>query len=154
MANPKTPTALRLLNGNPGKRAMPKSEPEPTGENLRAQKGWPAGLMKKARPFYKRLLESMPAELYRTADAQALVNYSNAAALAAQCVENLDRDGPVVEGLEGLKQSPWAQVLRQQMEVMNTWGSQLGLTPVARAKMSMPEKPKTSRFDTITGGKK
>lgn len=132
---------------------MPKAEPVPEGSSLRSQKGFPAGLMKKARPIYKRVIDSMPAELYTTADAQAVINYSNAACLAAEAAKKLDDEGAIIQGTEGPKQNPWAQLLRQQSDVMATWGSQLGLTPVARAKISMPEKPQRSRFDAITGGK-
>lgn len=154
MANPKKPTALRLIDGNPGKRKMPDREPIPAGDNLRGQRGYPLGLMKKARPIFKRLVNAMPADLYSSADGQAVVNFCNAASLAAQAAEVLDREGPMVTTEDGsIKQSPWAQLLRQQQEVMATWGGQLGLSPVARTRLTMPEKPKTSRFDAITGGR-
>lgn len=133
---------------------MPKDEPVPVGDSLRALKGYPSGLMKKARPIYKRVIESMPAELYTEADAQAVVNFANGAAMAQLAIEKIEVEGAVIEGVEGPKENPWSKILRNSQATMMTWGSQLGLSPVARSKMVMPEKPKTSRFDAITGGKR
>lgn len=138
MANRPKPTALKLLNGNPGKRALPKSEPTPrTGTPER-----PAALDATAAAAW----DSIAPEL----EAMGVLTLADAAALEALCTafadwraacETIREQGATYEtqspkGDLMLRPHP-AQAQKSDADKrLRAWLAEFGLTPAARAKLA------------------
>lgn len=111
MARPRTPTALKLITGNPGKRQLPENEPKPTGKLEK-----PKWLKGKAGKIWN---ETAP-KLFWLTD-------SDSDKLAVWC-------GLYAEIAAGL-----AQVNSARLTQWRVLGSELGMDPSARAKITVPD---------------
>jgi len=90
------PTALKVLQGNPGKRPLPKNEPVAGGVPT-----CPSRLSEEAKAAWQRTLEI--AHWITEADREVLVTFCEAIAESAEAEAMLRRKGRVLNG----KQSPW-----------------------------------------------
>jgi phage terminase small subunit len=73
MANPRTPTALRILAGNPGKRPLPASEPTFTPADTQAPEWLTGGALTRWNTLAAAL------------DANGMLNVGNRDSLAVYC---------------------------------------------------------------------
>lgn len=129
-----TPTALRLVRGNPGKRPLPTDEPKPRPQIPAC----PRHLNGPARTEWKRI----SVELAR----MGLVTQLDRAALAAYCVawgrwlqaENrLKRQGAVVKTVNGNEiQNPYLAIANRAMAQMKEFLLEFGMTPSARTRVT------------------
>jgi P27 family predicted phage terminase small subunit len=158
---PPTPIELRLLRGNPAKRAIrggfrpprPPDPPEP-----------PEFLSAAERAEWERVAP----ELWRLGvltelDISTFAVYCWAAATWATAVKALNevaaRDpvmhGLLVKGADGPTTNPLIRVARQASETMLEVAAQFGMTPAARARISAgwpAGPPGPSKFDGLLGG--
>lgn len=142
------PTALRKLEGNPGKRPINRREPEPTGP-LRA----PDFVTGAASEEWDRVVSSMPPGVYTAADVPVLtvyclawVQYRNALALVA-------REGMTSVG--STKQTcahPAIAIAAKQADLILRASDRLGMSPTARARLEVQaaEQPE-SKFGDMLG---
>lgn len=95
MTGPKPkPTALKLLQGNPGKRGLNKNEPKPQ-RGAPDKPGWLTELASSEWDHIVPLLLNMG--VLATADGAALANYCQSYARMIQAEAEIDRVGIVVE---------------------------------------------------------
>lgn len=124
------PTAIKEKSGNPGKRKLNKSEPQPVGGPVRPTVTTPAG-----RKIWTRLVASMPQEVYTACDSALLAAYSEAVA-AHQTATKLiaDRDFEAIgTGSTGQQViHPAYKLQADQARLIATLGQRLGLDPIAR----------------------
>lgn len=141
------PTALKELQGNPGKRAINAREPKPTGTPRCPQ--WLKG---EARKEWQRVTKGL-AEIgiVTKVDRAVLAAYCQSYARWVEAEEHLELSeeeggSPVIENTKGnLVQNPWIGVAQRAKADMLKFASELGMTPSARTRLKVKEveKPKT-----------
>ena len=134
------PTALKILEGNPGHRPLNTQEPLPTS----GIPPMPEGLSKKAKREWEKvvpLLTSM--KVLTEADGEALSRYCEACALAKEANQEIDKYGLTVQGATGLKKNPAVAVYMEAVRTMRAFMSEFGMTPASRSrlKVSGPAEP-------------
>jgi P27 family predicted phage terminase small subunit len=129
------PTALKLIEGNPGKRPVPKGEPRP----LEVAPELPTWLPGRARDAW---IELAP-ELERLGLLTAIDGPAFAAAcitwgMAREAAEEIRIDGVTDfdEHNGRLRKHPATQVLRDNLAAYRQWCAEFGLTPAARARLA------------------
>lgn len=142
MPTPKpTPTKLKLVRGNPGKRAVNRDEPDlPAVEGAREAPAW---LPEVARAEYARVLPLLTASRVltegdlRVLEAYAL-SYSEMVA-ATELVQKLGRVATAPKsGFE--VSAPWVAQQRSAVAMLLKCAAELGLTPSARTKVKTVER--------------
>lgn len=142
---PRTPSKLKALAGNPGKRAIPKDEPLPTGAPVA-----PKVMTKRAAAIWKRLVGSMPIGVYAVADERLIAAYCEAAARHEEATTALMEVELVTTGSTGqLVASPWLKIQNDQARLLTTIGARLGLDPAARQSLSTPKENQANEFDGL-----
>lgn len=153
------PTALKELQGNPGKRALNASEPKPEGTPRCPQ--WLTG---EARKEWKRVAAALvKAKVVTQVDRAVLAAYCQSYAQWMEAEEKLklsEEEGgsPVIENTKGnLVANPWVGVGQRAKMDMLKFASELGMTPSARTRLKVEkvEKPKTlaeALFESVYGG--
>ena len=141
-----TPTALKLLRGNPGKRRLPEDEPKP-GAPASAEA--PAWLDSEAREFWDtyapRLIElGLLTELDVELFADACSAHSLMLRAQARVGTKLLKDG---------RPNPLIRVARDAREQKNRILGQFGFSPATRAKLNVPGKPKVDPFEELLSGR-
>lgn len=138
-----TPTVLKLLRGNPGKRPINKNEPQPP----KAIPKMPAHLDAKAKTAWKeltKLLDDMG--VLTLADAKALEILCGIYARMRDLQKEIKRDGyvqqiPNVNGDLMARANPAVSLLQKDESTFKAYLSEFGLTPAARTKVSTTNKP-------------
>lgn len=133
------PTALKLIAGNPGKRALNKREPKPIG-----RPSPPENMTTLGEIVWKRLIASMPQSVWSAADSLLLATYCEAAAQWSEATSYF-RDGGerVVSGSTGQPiMSPWIKIQSDSARQMLQIGARLGLDPAARQSLNIGEDEK------------
>jgi P27 family predicted phage terminase small subunit len=141
MANRPTPTALKLVKGNPGKRPINKREVKPAKKLPVA----PAHLDPRARAEWEHIVpELWAAGLLTSVDGATLAAYCNAYARWAEAEEALakmrERDGVTGALLIKTKngnviQNPLVGASNRAMLLMMRFAIEFGMTPAARANL-------------------
>ncbi|MBB4859456.1 P27 family predicted phage terminase small subunit [Novosphingobium chloroacetimidivorans] len=142
-----TPTAIKKLAGNPGKRALNKAEPQPSGVPSR-----PTTMTSAARKVWTRLIGAMPADVYTACDSALLAAYCEAVA-AHQTATRLISDKnfePIGTGSTGQQViHPAYKLQADQARLIATLGQRLGLDPIAR--QSINSAPQGTEEDSFKG---
>jgi P27 family predicted phage terminase small subunit len=111
-----TPTRLKLLTGNPGKRPLNPDEPRPEV----AAPECPQELGPVARQEWDRLVEELVAlGLLTNLDRAALAAYCGAYALWADATTNIEKYGAMIKSPQGFPiQSPYLAIANRQAEIL------------------------------------
>jgi P27 family predicted phage terminase small subunit len=141
------PTHLKLIEGNPGKRPVPRSEPKPEPKAPKP----PTDLHGDALREWRRVAPQLERlGLLTGLDRAALSAYCWAWArlLAAQRV--LADSGVLVKqrGNRTVK-NPAIQVARDAAAECRAWCAEFGMTPSARGRMALPDRPGDDDLDTL-----
>ena len=160
------PTALKKLAGNPGKRALNSSEPQPE----KIVPAMPRGLPKRAQRFWKDHAEKLERLGLLTAvdgPAFTLMTLHYAVALEALTIiqQGLDlpadeegRQQSVMAGLlqvdenGAMRKHPLLQVWRENSTAFRHYAAQFGLTPAARGRLSIPEPTEEDDYEAFLNG--
>ena len=125
-----TPTAIKELEGNPGKRKLNTNEPKPKKKAPRC----PAWLEDEAKKEWKRMskvLESMG--LLTEMDMAAFAGYCQAYARWKEAEEFISQHGSMVRTPNGyLQQVPQGSIAQTNQKIMLKFCEQFGLTPSSR----------------------
>ena len=147
---PPKPTALKVLHGNPGNRPLNANEPTlPVGRPER-----PKFLRSKAarRHFEKQVAELLGMNVCTLRDGIIIGMLAHYLAWYEFAAEDLNSRGPVLTGIRFSKMgdpiefeyvSPYWNILEECAHLIDKFGSQLGYSPVTRAKLKAgigPEK--------------
>lgn len=137
MARPTKPTALKLVTGNPGKRALPKHEPR-----FRRGVGQPPeSLDSIGVQCWKRLSILLDRTGVLTEpDEFALERMCDVYADVQACKALIERDGRTytvtdADGSKLIKQNPAVTQLRAADTLFKAYLTEFGLTPSARSKV-------------------
>lgn len=135
-----TPTTLRVIHGNPGKRAMPKHEPIPPGD-LTEPPDWYDDVH---RAVWREAIDAAPLGLLRRLDASVLNVWvcacvAHQRATRTQSLLDATTDRPLLtlkpDGTE--VESPYLRIARQQGALMIKAAAEMGFTPSSRTRVQL-----------------
>ena len=144
-----TPTRLKVLTGNPGKRPLNRDEPRPEP----ALPDCPPELSPAAQAEWHRLAGELAAlRVLTNLDRAALAAYCGAYALSAEATEAIQKFGAMVKSPTGYPiQSPYVSIANRQAEIMLRIAGEFGFTPASRSRIAAPSPPEPDLFDLVEG---
>ena len=128
------PTRLKLIEGNPGKRPITTREPKPALNVPTC----PAHLNPSAKAEWKRLARQLHVlGMLTDLDRAALAAYCQAYGRWAEA-ERAMKDTPLLIKLPSgyIQPSPWLGIANKQLELMQKFMAELGLSPASRSRAS------------------
>lgn len=127
------PTALKVLEGNPGKRPLNEHEPIPPKVKLKC----PDWLLPEAKKEWKRLAPALEAMGVLTmADLTAFAGYCQAYARWREAEEFISQHGSIFKTPSGyVQQVPQVSIAQQNLKIMQSFCSDFGLTPATRSRI-------------------
>lgn len=129
------PTALKVLEGNPGKRPLNEHEPKPEKKAPKC----PAWLEPEAKKEWKRMTKTLEAiGVLTQVDATAFAGYCQAYARWKEAEEFLSKHGTIFKTPSGyIQQVPQVSIAQTYLKIMKDFCSEFGLTPAARSRISV-----------------
>jgi P27 family predicted phage terminase small subunit len=143
--HPKHPE-IRRLDGNPGKRPIPEVVIVPQGEAF-----IPDHLDENARACAELIIGRMPPGLYTAADSYMIAAFATAWSLHRQASLMLRGQELVTQGSKRPQRNPLLQIINTQARLMATLGARLGVDPIARIGLELPEERPPSKFEGLLG---
>lgn len=130
-----TPTSLKLLAGNPGKRPINQNEPKPTP----AIPSCPKHLDPIARREWRRIARELAiVGLISNLDRSALAAYCDAFSRWVRASEQIREYGMVLRSPNGYPiVSPYVSVLNKSLEQMRVFLTEFGMTPASRTRLEV-----------------
>jgi len=127
------PTALKILEGNPGKRQLNTNEPTPVKKAPKC----PSWLDNDAKKEWRRLTKQLEdLGLLTTIDMAAFAGYCQAYARWKEAEEFISKHGTIVKTPSGYwQQVPQVSIAQTYLKIMNKFCEQFGLTPSARSRI-------------------
>lgn len=128
------PTALKVLEGNPGKRELNKNEPKISQANPPACPEW---LEEEAKNEWNRLAKILfEMGILTDLDIAAFASYCQAYARWREAEEFLTQHGSIVKTKTGYwQQVPQVSIAHSNQKIMMQAAAEFGLTPSARSRM-------------------
>ena len=127
------PTALKVLEGNPGKRPLNKNEPKLEKKAPKC----PSWLEPEAKKEWRRMskiLEELG--ILTEIDASAFSGYCQAYARWKEAEEFLTKHGTIFKTPSGyIQQVPQVSIAQTYLKIMKDFCSEFGLTPSARSRI-------------------
>lgn len=124
---PRKPTAQRILEGNAGKRPIPKEPVIPPSDGEP-----PSFLPKEAKALYEEFLPNLATVMGITkADEPAAILLASTWGVAMKALRKLEREGLVIEGTK----NPAAQIWKDNVALCMQMLSKFGMSPVDRARL-------------------
>jgi P27 family predicted phage terminase small subunit len=141
-----TPTALRLLEGNPSKHPINRQEPQP---RARAPK-LPDHLDEAAKREWKRLIPILRRMRVLTeADGIALAGLCQAYSTMAQTQTKVNKTGLLLVREGQIRATPLLKIIHECSDRINILCREFGLTPAARSRLQMNSTQNPSGGDDI-----
>ena len=144
------PTAVKLMDGNPGKRRINGAEPKPPG----SLPDCPPHLSEVARDEWHRIAGSLnKIGLLTQVDRTTMAAYCQCYGRWVEAEQKLTETPPILRLPSGyIQQSPWLTIAHKQLELMVKYMSELGLTPASRSRLAIQihSGPKPWEFGGVT----
>jgi P27 family predicted phage terminase small subunit len=136
------PTALKVLEGNPGKRPLNDKEPQPERKAPRC----PSWLEPEAKKEWKRMAKTLEAiGVLTQVDKAAFAGYCQAYARWKEAEEFLSKHGTIFKTPSGyIQQVPQVAIARNYLQIMKDFCSEFGLTPAARTRIKVDQEAVSS----------
>lgn len=127
------PTAMKLLEGNPGKRPLNKQEPVPPSGQAKC----PSWLLPEAKKEWRRLAPSLEAMGVLTmVDQTAFAGYCQAYARWREAEEFIAQHGTIFKTPSGyVQQVPQVSIAQQNLKIMQSFLPEFGMTASSRARL-------------------
>lgn len=147
---PAKPTRLKLLQGNPGKRALPRNEPCPE-QGVPTRPGW---LAPEAKREWTRIVpELRRLGLLACIDRAMLVMWCETWAMFVEADRDIRAEGSTFTtdtGYEGPR--PSVGIRFKAIEKLSQLSARFGMSPSDRAKMSAPPMEEENDFAKFLKG--
>lgn len=147
-----TPTAIKELEGNPGRRKLNYREPRPE----RKAPPCPKWLEPEAKKEWRRLAGKMELMGVLTeVDMTAFAGYCQAYARWKEAEEFISQHGTIVRTPSGYwQQVPQVSIAQTYLKVMQKLAEQFGLTPSSRSRIiaDSQSNPLEDELEAILGG--
>lgn len=146
------PTALKELEGNPGKRALNQKEPKPKV----AIPECPAQLKGDARVEWKRITKQLfPLGVISELDRAALTSYCIAWGTLLKAIKMIEKEHEVIISENGgAYQNPWVSIRNKAMEQILKHSSEFGMTPSSRARIKADAPTEEDEMTAMLLGRK
>lgn len=134
---PPTPTNLRLLKGNPGKRAINKNEPQGNADAVKM----PSGLTARGKKVWRKVAPMLQsAGLLTDLDVLALKGLCDAYADYEDYREQVAQSSPIIKAPSGYPvQNPLISIERKAWEKFMRLMAEFGMTPAARSRIQVEQ---------------
>lgn len=146
------PTAIKQLEGNPGKRKLNSSEPQPDRKAPKC----PEWLSEEAKIEWHRLADVMEAMgILTEIDMAAFAGYCQSYARWKDAEEFISRHGAIVKTPSGYwQQVPQVSIAQQYLKDMHKFAEQFGLTPASRSRIvaDVQKNEYIDEMDKLLGG--
>lgn len=128
------PTAVKVLEGNPGKRQLNMFEPKPVKGKLPKCPDW---LEDEAKEEWNRLAKNLHnLGILTDLDVQAFASYCQAYARWREAEEFISQHGAIVKTKSGYwQQVPQVSIAHQNQKMMMQAAAEFGLTPSSRSRI-------------------
>jgi P27 family predicted phage terminase small subunit len=142
------PTALRVLEGNPGRLPINTEEPRPMGEPE-----CPAHLSADGRAMWRQILDSLPPGLITAADAPLLACYCESWATHKAATEAMHRDRDLLGNnlIRNDRPSPYLRIATEAARTMASLSTRLGLSPADRTGIKTPNPQASGKWRDLIG---
>ena len=128
-----TPTHLKIVRGNPGKRGISKNEPKPEGDLFAPPGDMPAA----AVPFWNQAIAAAPVGLLKNLDQRVLMVWAIAAWLHSDAASKIARGTTLVQSKRGeIFQHPALAIMNKQALIMMKAAAEMGFSPASRTRVS------------------
>jgi len=133
MPTPHKPSVIKALEGNRGKfgRQQVKTDPKGIGRPRVADYLKPA-----EKALYRAVIEALPVTILSRADESCLERFAVAWARFRYAHGEVHRVGHMVQSPFGPVVNPYLSIMERASKEMHRAGGELGLSPVARARMA------------------
>jgi len=130
-----TPTSIKLVRGNPGKRAINKKEPIPSG-NLTAPPDW---LTEDQKAGWAYAIAGAPLGLLKHLDRSVLAIWVVAEDLHRQASIAVSKFGLITKSPSKGEpmQNPYLPIINRQAQIMLKAAAEMGFTPSSRSRLSV-----------------
>lgn len=127
------PTALKVLEGNPGKRPLNLNEPKPEKKAPKC----PSWLEPEAKKEWRRMSKVLEQiGVLTEVDAAAFAGYCQAYSRWKEAEEFLTKHGTIFKTPSGyIQQVPQVSIAQTYLKIMKDFCSEFGLTPSARTRI-------------------
>ncbi len=127
------PTALKVLEGNPGKRPLNENEPKPEKKAPKC----PAWLEPEAKKEWRRMSKILlELGILTEIDTSAFAGYCQAYARWKEAEEFLTKHGTIFKTPSGyIQQVPQVSIAQTYLKIMKDFCTEFGLTPSARSRI-------------------
>jgi len=141
------PTAIKELEGNPGKRPLNDAEPKP----VRKAPPCPKWLEPEAKKEWRRLSKQLEQiGVLTEVDQAAFASYCQAYARWKEAEEFMTQHGTIVKTKSGYWQTvPQVSIAQTYLKIMNKIAEQFGLTPAARSRITAGADMKDAAVDDM-----
>ena len=145
------PTALAKLQGNPGKRPLPKNEPQPKRVLPRV----PSHLSDEGKKEWRRISRKLyDLGVLTEVDLDALASYCEHWATWKQATAMMRQEGLVVETPNGyLQPSPWINIADKAFKNVLALLREFGMTPSSRTRVKVEKSEGPSEFEQFLARK-
>ena len=128
-----TPTTLKILQGNPGRRPLNKQEPKPKIRVPYAPTHLDAG----AKAEWRRVVKELRAMgMISLVDRAALAAYCQTYSRWSKAEESLAKVGLLVKTAnDNVIQNPLVGIANRSMELMHRFLAEFGMTPSSRTRL-------------------
>lgn len=142
---PSTPTRLKILRGNPGKRKINKNEPQPSEKGVRC----PEWLSPESKNVWKKIAPQLKSlKLLTLVDVNEFALYCGYMAEYITAYEFIQKNGLTYESNSGLtKVYPQVRIARDAARMASSLASKFGLSPSDRVKFDLPKEKEKNEFD-------
>ena len=130
------PTELKKIQGNPGHRPLNARQPQPKTP-VRRPRDLGKGLARRFWNEHAAELERL--NILTGVDSAAFRLMAEHYAIAVQAVNELKAEGLSVEGKDGVKKNPLAQVFKDNSIAFKAFAAEFGMTPSARVRLRLPD---------------
>lgn len=130
------PPELKLVEGNPGHRAIPDNTPKPPPK----RPSRPSWILPEAKREWNRIVPQLERlGLLTSVDRAALAGYCQAWARYRQAEEMLDAEGFASTNANGnVLQHPAVSISRNMLQQVRAFAAEFGLTPSSRGRIQIP----------------
>ena len=142
------PTAVKLLDGNPGKRRINGREPKPPG----SLPDCPDYLASEAKAEWARIAHILnQIGLLTQVDRTLMAGYCQTYARWVEAERRLAETPLILRTPAGyIQQSPWLSISNKQLELMAKYMTELGLTPASRSRLAIQMHTGPKPWEPIT----
>lgn len=145
------PTQLKIIQGS-RLNDYDKSEQFIPKNDIKTTK-IPSILSKNGKKIWKNTIDLIPENMIKELDLNELMRFVVSVELFNDCYVEVQKEGMVIVNGKGEKViNPFLIILNKQSDIINSSGSNLGLSPASRSKLKLDNgntKPKNNKFKNL-----